>query len=76
MGRNAESVSMLWRHHVCSEEDTLLHEFAHGVHDLGAALVLPEFDSRLRALYDQAKVAGRWKYTYAITSYKEYFVSL
>ncbi|XP_067668089.1 uncharacterized protein [Haliotis asinina] len=55
------------------DEDIFLHEFAHGIHLLGAKYAIPGWQSRLQSLYDQAKSAGRWRNTYAITTVEEYF---
>ena len=59
----------------CRNEDIAIHEFAHGAHLLGASYAIPDFDRRLRALYDSAKAAGLWNNTYAMSSDHEYFVS-
>ena len=56
-------------------EDILLHEFSHGVHLLGARYALPNFDNRVKALYNAAKRARRWAGTYAMSTDHEYFVS-
>ena len=57
-------------------EDILLHEFAHGLHLLGARYTLPGFDSRLRALYDSHRRTGKWAGTYAMSTDHELFVRI
>ncbi|XP_046550965.1 uncharacterized protein LOC124260723 [Haliotis rubra] len=55
------------------DEDIFLHEFSHGIHLLGAKYAIPGWQGRLQSLYDQAKSAGRWRNTYAMTTVEEYF---
>ena len=57
-------------------EDIFLHEFSHGVHLLGAKYAISGWDSRLQQLYATAKRTGLWANTYAMSTDKEYFVSL
>ena len=57
-------------------EDILLHEFSHGLHLLGLRYSIPNFDSRLKALYNSAKAKGLWQNTYALSTGHEYFVSI
>ena len=56
-------------------EDIFLHEFSHGIHLLGAKYAIPGWESRLQGVYNSARSAGRWRNTYAMTDFKEYFVS-
>ncbi|XP_046559307.1 uncharacterized protein LOC124268382 [Haliotis rubra] len=51
-------------------EDIFLHEFAHGIHLLGAKYAIPGWQSRLQSLFYQARSAGRWRRTYAMTTLK------
>jgi hypothetical protein len=53
-------------------ENILIHEFAHGVHALGMGWS-PEFDSRLKAAYEQAMKAGLWQGAYAAANAEEYW---
>ena len=54
-------------------EDIFLHEFVHGIHNLGATGAIPTFDSRLRAAYNDAQRTGLWRNTYAMSTDREYF---
>ncbi|MEW4527371.1 hypothetical protein [Maioricimonas sp. JC845] len=56
-----------------STENILIHEFAHNIHLRGMVNVDPTFDERVRAAYDNAMKAGRWKGKYASTNHHEYF---
>lgn len=56
-----------------SAECILIHEFAHNIHLRGMNQVDPEFDSRVRAAYDDALKGGLWKGKYAATNHHEYF---
>ena len=42
---------------------------------MGAKYAIPDFDSRLMALYNNAKSTGLWNNTYALSTENEYFVS-
>ena len=54
--------------------DILVHEFAHGVHLLGAKYAINGFDSRLQQIYNARKVErNRWANTYAMTNHIEMF---
>ena len=55
------------------EENILVHEFAHVIHQHGLAVLDPDFDKRLRELFDQARSEGLWKSKYAGTNRNEYF---
>ena len=54
-------------------ENILIHEFSHCIHNQGLRTVDPTFDRRLRATYDAAMKAGRWKGTYAAENPGEYW---
>ena len=54
-------------------EDILIHEFAHSIHLIGLMLAVPDFDSRLQTLYENAKARGILNGTYRITDKEEYF---
>ncbi|MFZ9838766.1 MAG: hypothetical protein ACO3JJ_09570 [Opitutaceae bacterium] len=56
-----------------SRENILIHEFAHNLHLRGMTNVDPTFDVRVRAAYDRAMKAGRWKGKYAGVNHHEYF---
>ena len=53
-------------------EDILIHEFAHSIHLIGLMLAVPDFDSRLKTLYENAKAKGILDNTYRITDKEEY----
>lgn len=54
-------------------EDILVHEFAHSIHLIGLMLAVPDFDSRLKTCYENAKAKGILKGTYRETDKEEYF---
>lgn len=54
-------------------ENILIHEFAHCIHNFGLRKLDPKFDGRLRATFERAKNQGLWKGTYALTNHGEYF---
>jgi hypothetical protein len=54
-------------------EDILVHEFAHGIHQLGINYVDSSFDKELEGIYKEALVNGLWTNTYAATNYGEYW---
>lgn len=54
-------------------ENILVHEFAHLLHSVGLVGVDPDFNNKLRNLYDSAKTSGLWKRTYAMENKEEYF---
>lgn len=56
-----------------STENILVHEFAHAIHQMGLRTVDPEFDDRLKTIYDVAVEKGLWENTYAITNRAEYW---
>jgi cyclophilin family peptidyl-prolyl cis-trans isomerase len=55
------------------EENILIHEFAHAVHETGLSKTDPTFDGRLRKAYKTAINAGLWKGTYAAVNHHEYW---
>lgn len=55
------------------DQDIGIHEFAHGLHLVGAATAIPSFDDRLQATYHKAISRGLWYGTYAAKNHKEYF---
>ena len=54
-------------------ENILVHEFAHAIHEMGLNSLDPKFDGKLRAIYDRAMKKELWKKTYAATNHKEYW---
>ena len=54
-------------------ENILIHEFAHGIHEMGLRKADPTFNGRLRDAYRQAMDAGLWKGAYAATNAGEYW---
>jgi hypothetical protein len=54
-------------------ENILIHEFAHGIHQVGMRALDPTFDRRLREAYRTAMDQGLWKGTYAATNPGEYW---
>lgn len=55
-------------------EDIFLHEFAHGVHLLGAHQSISGWTDRLTSLYNQRKADNqKWANTYAMSTVAEYF---
>ena len=55
------------------EENILVHEFAHAIHDMGLKRIDETFDSRLQAIYDQAMREDLWKGKYAANNHHEYW---
>ena len=56
-----------------AEENILVHEFAHVLHQHGLTHVEEGFDERLRGIFDAAVEEGLWKGKYAGTNHSEYF---
>lgn len=54
-------------------ENILIHEFAHGVHQMGLRSADPTFNRRLREAFDQAVQAGLWQGKYAASNPGEYW---
>jgi hypothetical protein len=55
------------------QENILIHEFAHAIHERGMSIVDPTFDQRLLAAYEHAKANGLWEGTYAMQNRSEYW---
>jgi cyclophilin family peptidyl-prolyl cis-trans isomerase len=55
------------------QENILIHEFAHAMHEMGLNRVDPTFEERLREAWEGAKEHGLWRGTYAITDRAEYW---
>ena len=56
-----------------SQENILIHEFNHAIHQQGLREVDPTFDGRLREAYKKAMDKGLWKGTYVATNPSEYW---
>jgi alpha-glucosidase len=56
-----------------NQENILIHEFNHAVHQQGLRDVDPTFDRRLRETYQAAMDKGLWKNTYLTTNHSEYW---
>jgi hypothetical protein len=54
-------------------ENILIHEFSHTIHNFGLRRLDPEFNDRLRKLFDAAKDKGLWEKTYAMSNPEEYW---
>jgi hypothetical protein len=55
-------------------ENILVHEFGHVIHEMGLNSIDSHFDAALNALYNTSvKKKGLWKGTYAAENYKEYW---
>ncbi len=50
-----------------------LHEFCHGVHELGLNAIDPTFQGKLQRCFDAAMAQGLWKGTYSATALSEYW---
>src|SRR5437762_1559342 len=55
------------------QENILIHDFNHAIHQQRLREVEPTFNTRLKAAYDKAKAAGLWKGTYVIENPAEYW---
>ena len=55
------------------QENILIHEFNHAIHQQGLREVDPTFDRRLRAAYRAAMDKGLWKDTYVASDPGEYW---
>jgi hypothetical protein len=55
------------------QENILVHEFAHAIHDMGLKRIDEKFDGRLKAIYDQAMNEGLWKAKYSSNNHHEYW---
>jgi hypothetical protein len=56
-----------------SNENILVHEFAHVIHEFGLGGVDAGFDARLQAAFRAATAEGRWRGHYALTNHREYW---
>ena len=56
-----------------NQENILIHEFNHSIHQHGLRVVDPVFDARLRETFKKAKDAGLWKDTYVGSNHSEYW---
>jgi hypothetical protein len=56
-----------------STESIMVHEFAHAIHEMGLKTIDPTFDVRLKAAYEAALKAGKWKNCYAAENHHEYW---
>jgi hypothetical protein len=55
------------------EENILVHEFAHVIHQMGMNNIDPEFQPKLKATYDAAMEEGLWEDKYAASNPAEYW---
>jgi alpha-glucosidase len=55
------------------QENILIHEFNHAIHQHGLRQVDPIFDARLRDAYKKAMAKELWKDTYVATNHSEYW---
>jgi alpha-glucosidase len=55
------------------QENILIHEFNHAIHQHGLRSVDPTFNMRLKAAYEKAKAGGLWKGTYVMENSAEYW---
>jgi len=55
------------------QENILIHEFNHAIHQQGLRTVDPTFNGRLKKAYDDAIAKGLWKGTYVATNPAEYW---
>jgi cyclophilin family peptidyl-prolyl cis-trans isomerase len=55
------------------DENILIHELAHAIHEMGLNRVDPTFAERLLAAYRDAETDGLWRGTYAATNPTEYW---
>jgi len=54
-------------------EDILIHEFAHSIHLIGLKRIDPNIDEKIQHLMDQAIAEGKYKNTYALENFIEYW---
>ena len=55
------------------QENILIHEFAHAIHQMALVYLDKTFDQRLRTAYRAAIKKGLWKGKYAATNKNEYW---
>ena len=56
-----------------TQENLLIHEFAHAIHHMAINHIDPEFDKKLKIAYENAMKKGLWKDKYAATNRAEYW---
>lgn len=54
-------------------ENILVHEFGHVIHEIGLMSIDSAFDKELRALFESDKKKGLWLRTYAMENHKEFW---
>jgi hypothetical protein len=59
-----------------SDENILIHEFAHVIDDVGLAEIDKDFEGKLQQTYEQAMEEGLWDDAYATVNRSEYFAEL
>ncbi len=69
----AEENLLCYHDDIYKGENIAVHEFAHGIHNLGLAVTYPDFNTELEELFNSAKSNGLWDNTYAGSNYIEYF---
>lgn len=57
-------------------ESIFIHEFAHGIHNVGLDEIEPEFDRRLKAHFEDVTTRGLWKGKYAAKNRAEYWAEV
>lgn len=53
--------------------DVFVHEFGHGIHQIGMTYAEPEFEKKLTEQYESSLAKGLWTDTYAGTNIYEFF---
>jgi xylan 1,4-beta-xylosidase len=56
-----------------ANENILIHEFSHTIHNYGLRRIDPEFNQRLERIHKQSLEKGLWKDTYAATNPGEFW---
>ena len=64
---------MCYDHDAYRQRDTCLHEWAHGLHMLGARYEIWGWEDQLKRAFSDSESKGLWKGTYTGTRYAEYF---
>lgn len=54
-------------------ENILVHEFGHVIHEMGLNSIDKDFDAGLRAIFENAKKHSLWKRTYAMENHREFW---